>query len=445
MVNETPFHVDTWDLAKLFKVENYEPHAALAELIDNSVQACLDHQIQRPYKITMQYYKDQKRIVIKDEGIGFNDSTRDSSRLMSTDILKNNNLGKYNVGMKYAIMWLGDQTTIISKSFQESTTYKFYLDTKNKEFQPWENCASDLLLNKNHGTVTIIDSCRSIAFNLKSFYDNIVYRLFSTYYYILKKYTFHIIAEYIWGDNQKETYDLKEMLTSESPKMHLDVDGNEWTKNQHFLIHGINFALTWKILSIKQSKRINWRGFHFYYANRLIKTYPVELFTSNDHINKRLHVYVQVTHDSNVPVTHNKNNFTFTDEEMLSIIDNIKKYFIKNVKDYLSTLGPGITTVPPGSSDDSTYTIELQWNDNIYYFRIISDENSEIGYDIKIVGETYEVYVPSSIHKKEKQIYSLIVLYLISQSIISLSSDNYVMDTYRLSNFIENGDSSLYE
>ncbi len=116
---------------KNYRRLDYELHYALAELVDNSIQAYEDHkrsidkilkQKNKKFHIKIDYDKQSDCLTVVDNASGMNEEDLESafdvgSSKKRKDVSKS--LGEFNIGLKSSAMWLCDIWEIKTKKFDE--------------------------------------------------------------------------------------------------------------------------------------------------------------------------------------------------------------------------------------------------------------------------------------------------------------------------------------
>lgn len=118
----------------LLKSQGYEPAYAIAEFIDNALQAHLslkaaDSSITNPLEVDLYFYSNdfegnklKNSLVIKDNGPGIRkDKLIDAMKPAKTPSEKN--LSEFGIGMKAAAVWFGDVWKLSTKPTDESVRY----------------------------------------------------------------------------------------------------------------------------------------------------------------------------------------------------------------------------------------------------------------------------------------------------------------------------------
>jgi len=114
----------TPDKSLMIKIgqKNYKIQEAIAELVDNSIDAMIPNE---KLFISVNLLKD--RIIVEDNGCGMNEKTFTNAVILGKSS-KINKLGIYGLGLKTACVNLGKKFTIISSPKGEDKKYTFYFD-----------------------------------------------------------------------------------------------------------------------------------------------------------------------------------------------------------------------------------------------------------------------------------------------------------------------------
>ena len=117
---------DTGMLDILPHVE-YDPHHALAEYIDNSIQSYIDNkkkleQLNPSYKLLIQITVKNRKIEIKDNAAGIPDSRFQDAFKAAKKVKKNDQLNEFGMGMKSASYWFTPTWRVLTKSIEEQET-----------------------------------------------------------------------------------------------------------------------------------------------------------------------------------------------------------------------------------------------------------------------------------------------------------------------------------
>jgi hypothetical protein len=238
------FYLQThpFSLINITRGNNWPIHSAIAELIDNSIDASASI-----IEITMT----DDNITIKDNGKGFTYSEIMSAFKTISEPPKDGDLstiGRYNTGMKTASVRIGDSLTILTKTLGESIGLSFNVDWKKvcNNNQPIRN-PIPYDVSFKQGTVISIDQLFQPSNRDK---ENIIY-------YIRK-----IFSRYINGglvitlNNEKITSLPTISLVSER-----NIKGNDFTIRYGFYDYDKVFKSDWRYYDVI--------GLHIYYKNRL--------------------------------------------------------------------------------------------------------------------------------------------------------------------------------
>lgn len=278
---------------------NYSISDAIAELVDNSIDAAEEDGVE----VYVLLDKKNEKIVIEDNGKGMNKEAA-SKCLVLAHSKKTESLGEFGLGLKSACTSLGQHFTVSTK--QVGLDVRYLLEYDRAEFmnsQDWSNYPLKIneAATKEHGTVIEIS-------NLKvKLYDALVTRLKED---LSKRY-----GPYIKHNNVV----IKVGMRKETAKPCIPVDPelveNKKIEFEYSLAKGEKITGWYGLLLVGSQKQ---SGFNMFRRGRLIRS--AEKLGYNYHPSK-MNIIGEINLDP-VPVTHNKREFIVESVEFREFIKN---------------------------------------------------------------------------------------------------------------------------
>lgn len=380
MSDKKPVNIDAWVfVCNTLKNMPYSSHLAIAELIDNSTMAIgkvLEGRNNYNGIIEVVFDDSKRELRITDNGCGFNDTTRKKVTDYGTSRQKYTR-NRYNVGMKNAIYWLGNEFKIYSKDINGGPTYEYgvKLDVENITGEVYDWKVSD---HNVEGTEIIIYGVRPLANSKKLFEDEIKSKLEEIYTRDLQNSKYSIVVNYLTRDGKEFSYNLK------TPEIYFELAENGVHWQYYTEIHDEDtddkFKVIYKIMNVKTNNRMKKSGFHFYYQDRLIKTFSVpEITSSNTNIYKRSFVEIDII-SKETELSFLKNDIALGLDTKSYVFGALKREFDKNVVPFFDYIherdkrkGPETPPTPPPVPGGEQPSGEPNSEKDEYIFNIDND------------------------------------------------------------------------
>lgn len=339
--NVVPLVVNPWVfVCKTLKNMPYEPQTAIAELIDNSSVAIKKlKEVERKTfgQIDFTYNATNDIIEIFDNGIGFSNETRAKVKLYGTEEETYDSRNRYNVGMKNALYWLGNEFEIRSFDRQEKKVYsksiKLYVDKINGDVFEWHEVND----NNFYGTKISIKDVRKIASNKQLFENNILDPIKEIYRIDLLESNYKLNAYYIAPNGEKYSY---EDLKPTEIKFQYDDEGIKFEKTKIIKDPETKdrFTIHYQIMSKDTKERLKKSGFHVYYKDRKISTFTVpEVLGSNTNIYKRTYAQIFVN-SPETQLSFLKDDLSISLNTKAFLFQEIRDLFHNEIKDFFDSL-----------------------------------------------------------------------------------------------------------
>ena len=293
---------------------NYSISDAIAELVDNSIDASNDDGVE----IIIILDKNNNKIIVEDNGNGMDKVTAANSMILAHSE-KKNNLGEFGLGLKSACSSLGEHFTINTKKYGLNESY--FIEYDREEFQKNQSWDDYPLLiepsnTQQHGTIIEISKLKI------KLYDALVTRLKAD---LSKRYGPYIKHNNVVIKVGLKRSSAKECLVKDSELAPGTKKEFEFVLTNKGKIHGWYGILL--IGSQKQS------GFDLFRRGRLIMV--SEKLGYNYHPSL-MGITGEINLDS-IPVTHNKREFIFESGEFKEFIssfwgDQTERFLGKRIK-----------------------------------------------------------------------------------------------------------------
>lgn len=273
---------------------NYSVSEAIAELIDNSIDA-------REEKVSINISIDKKSIVINDNAEGMDKQTAIDSIVLGKSSKGKGDLGSFGMGMKTACMSLGEEfeITTTQKGLGEEYSIKFGAEEFEKRGE-WKHhlSISEDVSSEKSGTQVVITGLR---FN---HYPNLVSKVEEHLSERFGVFIEHGEAE-IKINGNKLSYSVPELVEDAKKEFVIELSNGEKIKG-------------WTGLLMKGSQEKS--GFNLYRYNRLIRAHEklgYQYHPSKMWITGEVHL-------DPVPVTHNKREFISNDPLFAEFFEKFK-------------------------------------------------------------------------------------------------------------------------
>ncbi len=278
---------------------NYSISDAIAELVDNSVDATNDNGVE----INIILDKRNNKIIISDNGRGMN-KDKAAKSLVLAHSAKKDSLGEFGLGLKSACTSLGKKFEIITTS--EGSTETFFLTYDKDQFMkdgewnsfPVKVGESD---KKEHGTTIEISSLRV------KLYDALVTRLKDD---LSQRY-----GPFIRHNNVVIMVGLRKETVKPCYPTEIELDENKKNEFTYKLKNGTVIVGWWGLRKIASGVE---SGFHLFRRGRLIRASEKLGYNSHPMAN---HITGEIHLDS-IPVTHNKREFITESGEFREFIED---------------------------------------------------------------------------------------------------------------------------
>lgn len=275
-------------LIKKLGLIGYRTEQAIAELIDNSVDARIEN-VKERIKVELNF--EDNLIGIYDDGIGMDKQDITNALIIAKGLKTDDKLGKFGIGMKSACSALGKKFTIITTKINSTKEYSAEYDEDkwlSDKTLDWDNFTineRDLKAEENwHGTKIIIEKLKV------PIYANQVGKLRERF--AIRYYPYISSNQIILQLNTK-TCDIVKPDIEEDSKEEINIK----------MLDGINIKGNIALLK-KRSIQGNY-GIHLFKNGRLIKAYEKFGFTHHPSIAK----IIGELHLDHVPVNFQKNEF----------------------------------------------------------------------------------------------------------------------------------------
>jgi hypothetical protein len=293
---------------------NYSISDAIAELVDNSIDAAGDDGVE----VLVILDKDNEKIIIEDDGTGMNKEAA-SKCLVLAHSRKQDSLGEFGLGLKSACTSLGQHFSVSTK--HAGSDEKYLLEYDREEFlrsADWSNYPLNISKSaaNEHGTVIEISKLKI------KLYDALVTRLKDD---LSKRY-----GPYIKHNNVIIKVGLKKGSAKPCQPAELELVDNKKIQFKYKLVKGGEIYGWYGLLMVGSQKQ---SGFNMFRRGRLIRA--SEKLGYNYHPSK-MSIIGEINLDP-VPVTHNKREFIVESGEFREFIQNFwgdqtDKYLDRRVK-----------------------------------------------------------------------------------------------------------------
>ncbi|MDI1495698.1 MAG: hypothetical protein K8823_1006 [Cenarchaeum symbiont of Oopsacas minuta] len=278
----------------------YSTVAAMAELVDNSIDARINSKI--TVKITLDIQN--KIITVSDNGKGMNlDELKNAMILAKEKNRKNKSLGKFGLGLKTSCSTLGKKFRIVTTNFNSNKNFlvlydeKIWEDDINLDWGKFPYKTSRKTFDNKHGTEITIDDLKI------PLYHGIIKRIMDNFG---ERY-----ANYIKSGQLKIMVNGRNCYIKE-PKI-------EKNSTKKFIIryHGKKIPVEISLLKIRSIKGAY--GMDLYYRNRLIKAHSTFGIKKHPTIAK----VIGKIHLDHVPINFHKTDFI---KESIEYIDAEREF-----------------------------------------------------------------------------------------------------------------------
>jgi hypothetical protein len=301
MPKETHFVDITPDKSIFHKIgeANYSISDAVAELVDNSIDAAKEEGVE----IVIVLDKRNGKIVISDNGKGM-DKEKAAKSLVLAHSVKKNSLGEFGLGLKSACMSLGKSFTI--KTTVENSNESYVLSYDKEKFMEegsWNSFPINIEKEgrEEHGTVIEITSLKI------KLYDALVTRL--------KEELAQRYGPFITHNNVIIRVGAKESTAKPCSPKGVELDHSGKNEFEYVLSNG---EKVWGWWGLRKSASGVESGFDMFRRSRLIKAAEklgYNLHPMTAHITGEIHL-------DSIPVTHNKREFITESGEFREFIEN---------------------------------------------------------------------------------------------------------------------------
>ncbi|MCD4705512.1 ATP-binding protein [bacterium] len=365
---------------------NYSIGDAIAELVDNSIDASNDNGVE----IFIILDKKKNEIIVEDNGKGMNKETASKSLILAHS-KKESALGEFGLGMKSACTSLGNEFEIETTSINSEE--KFILKYNKNEFlkiEGWKNYPLHILKesNKSHGTKIRIQSLKI------KLYDALVTRLKNDLSLRYSPYIEHndvVIKIGLRKDTAKP-------CKPNRPKL---VENNK-TEFDFRLSNGENISGWYGLLEVGNQKG---SGFNMFRRSRLIRS--AEKLGYNYHPSK-MHITGNINLDG-VPVTHNKREFIIESGEFREFIkkfwgDQTEKYTGERVRGLIDKITKLATERSSKQKADNSMPIEKKETIKNKVLEALNrvDDFRELAFPESLQGKRSKNGDPAEIEKRNK-------------------------------------------
>jgi len=282
----------------------YKTYEAIAELIDNSIDARVDS---KSLKVHLKLDVKNRTIIVEDNGKGMDFETlKEAMTLAHVKKDRHSQLGVYGIGMKTACSSLSENFCIDTKPVSENTAYECCYKERewiNGDKEKWANFPITVKdsTTTTHGTSIKLEKLKV------SLYPNLVgnfRRIFGVRYGPFLK---NGLLE-IWVNTLK--------CETEEPKIILE------TKREFNLRLPSGTITGWgALLEKRQGGRF---GFHLYKNDRLVKMYDKNLLGREAH--SAISLIIGELNLDHVPTLYNKTDFLPESKEFREVIENFSGY-----------------------------------------------------------------------------------------------------------------------
>ncbi|HXF49470.1 MAG TPA: ATP-binding protein [Verrucomicrobiae bacterium] len=281
----------------------YSIPQAIAELVDNSIDAMLEGQ---KLKIAIHIEKDS--IIIADNASGM-DEKHITKALVLAHSEKKGKLGEFGLGMKVACLNLGDQFSVTTKPFNEEREFTIDYDSTDWANNPkdWEIPLKETETgNGDHYTVVKISKLRKFHPNLANYIRSDLQRRFAPY---INNHDVEIIV------NKKKCIPEKvELIDDQKTNFEIELKSGNIVRGWYGLL--------------KQGSQKGWYGFSTFRRGRMITAFDKIGIGEHPTIAR----IVGEIHMDHVPVTTTKREFEKESPEYREVEEALKKEFREIVK-----------------------------------------------------------------------------------------------------------------
>jgi hypothetical protein len=304
-----------------YKRLDYEYWFALAEFVDNSIQAYINNksELENSFKktgehleIVITYDPKNLTLTIRDNSMGMNLKDLENGLIIGRPPSHTKGLSEFGMGLKTAACWLGDFWTVQTKKLGEDKEYEVSFDVeKVADGDTKLNLIERPSPRDHHYTVIKISKMhQKIAGNTLQKTKNYLRSLYRGY--TRKNEKGESALDLKWGENEKLNFD-------EDVKFLKARNGEDFKKEFDFKVDGKR-VYGWVGILPQRSGRPK-AGFAVVRRNRVIQGQPTawrpstiygQEGGSNDTINQR--IFGEINLDDFL-VTHTKNAILWRDEE----------------------------------------------------------------------------------------------------------------------------------
>lgn len=316
-----------------YKRLSYTPWYAFAEFVDNSTQAyfnnksLLDSIFEKESSnltISIFYYSDEDKIVIKDNSIGMNSNEIQNALIVGLPPQIDNGRSKYGLGMKTSACWFGDEWKIITTKFGDNKRHEVVINVNqiisntSEHSTKVEHTETPANSDEHYTIIEISQLNRSLkGKTLGKIRDH----LKSIYRYDFKSYGLKLF----WQGDLLEWEDLID-------KLHKNIDEKPYKIDFNFkLSNGKNVSGWVGVLRKGYGGRKN-AGFSIIKSNRVIQGWPNGFKPStifgdldygvNDLVNQRITGEIFL---DDFEVSHTKDTIVWLDNELQELEEKLEQ------------------------------------------------------------------------------------------------------------------------
>jgi hypothetical protein len=268
----------------------YSSPQALAELVDNSIDARMDGEV-----MTINIKIDKNTISIADNGLGMGEKELAKAMTLAYST-KTNQLGEFGLGLKTACNSLGTKFEIISTPKNDSKQYVFIFDQEEwlKGLKKWEIDIESTKSNESdHFTIVKIEKLAKYWPQLAEIVKSDIEKRFAPY---IEK------GEIVIKVNGKICAPNKfDLIESSKKEFEIEISNGKLKGEKIYGWYGL----------LKEGSNKGLYGFHTYRRGRMITTYDKIAIGEHPTISR----IIGEIHLDFVPVTHNKKDFIKESDE----------------------------------------------------------------------------------------------------------------------------------
>lgn len=321
---------------KNFQYENYKIERVFSEFIDNSLQSFLDHQdilknLADGKKCKVSIIWDKNQIIIEDNSFGmdeeeFGRALKLNAKNPNAD--KDNQLGIYGIGLKYAASSLGNKYTISTTRYDSGSRISTSIDVdelyKNNPNEVEAIIGHDL--KETHGTIITITELKKENNPIKE--NDLREKLSIIYHHYLDSGILYITFNKI-------------PIKYEMPELYMDENGQRYIRNidDSFTFNNTTYDFTGWIGILNKGNRSK-TGLNIMQANRCIAlNYKPEKIFDKGNLFQTLRVVGEIRFNGkNYVLSYTKDKFVWDHDgaeekflEKLALNENVS-YIIKQSK-----------------------------------------------------------------------------------------------------------------